>query len=738
MVSYTPIRMSEFKSNYGPKYHPQPNIAGITPQAAFRIGSRLAMYGAPAAVAVLLFANGIPRVQRDVLQKIPFLGNYFRKEIHPADNDEVFHIPQAQKYCQGRFQEWDSKITTPPGLYLLSLITPGVVRPSSSVSGYFCDVKSLRATNVAVLVILAILVLKCRREIEARLYEAYTSTRLRNTSQYAVHTALNVALFPLLFFFSGLYYTDVASTAAVLVAYLNHLKRIGRDRSSALNDLTTILFGIITLLFRQTNVFWVVVYMGGLEAVHAVKTLRPEQVDQPVILTFVEQIKYFAWRYSLGDIHDPPLHMMWPDDMLFCVLSLGIAAICNPIRIIRQIWPYVAVLVSFGGFVAWNGGVVLGDKSNHVATIHLPQMLYIWPFFAFFSLPLLVPYALPAINMVLRILPRARSPTSTSKPAPEAETSAKPPSISFGKSRRSGSSRKASATGSSDRKYPRLSKPLEIASFIFGVKLILWPLYLLETIVLSLAIVHYNTIIHPFTLADNRHYMFYIFRYTIRRASWIRYALVVPYTLSRWMTWGTIAGCSRFFTIHMRACSVYGNGTENPPFLSHPMVTNVGFSPRQTYAASPARITENSQDTSKHRELSKALGDDPLLASIIPASTSTGLVFLLATTLSLMTAPLVEPRYFIIPWVMWRLLVPAWRLHDHGYYGGVTSRLSNYPKIRPFFEFFQHYDLRLIIETFWFIAINAATGYIFLTKPYIWKAEDGTVLDDGRFQRFMW
>ncbi|KAF5265109.1 hypothetical protein FOXYS1_4088 [Fusarium oxysporum] len=798
MVSYTPIRMSEFKSNYGPKYHPQPNVAGITPQSAFRIGSRLAMYGAPAAVAVLLFANGIPRVQRDVLQKIPFLGNYFRKEIHPADNmelsqgyktvaafiialplfvwrfknssgpnsrlegfffyclsvasvswlyavsvlvpepylDEVFHIPQAQKYCQGRFQEWDDKITTPPGLYLLSLVTPGVIRPSSSISGYFCDVKSLRATNVVVLMILAFLVLKCRREIEARLYEAHASTRLRNTSQYAVHTALNIALFPLLFFFSGLYYTDVVSTAAVLVAYLNHLKRIGRDRSSALNDLTTIFLGIVTLFFRQTNVFWVVVYMGGLEAVHAVKTLRPEQVDQPVILTLFRQIKYFAWRYSLGDVHDPPLHMMWPDDMVFCVLSLGIAAICNPIHVIRQIWPYVAVLVSFGGFVAWNGGVVLGDKSNHVATIHLPQMLYIWPFFAFFSLPLLVPYALPIINIGLRILPQAGSPTSTSKPAPEAN--AEPASFSFSKSRRSGSSDKDSATGSSDRIYPRPSKPLEIASFIFGIKLILWPLYLLATIVLSLAIVRYNTIIHPFTLADNRHYMFYIFRYTIRRASWIRYALVVPYTLSRWMTWGTVAGCSRFFTIHTRACSVYGNGTGNPPFLSHPMVTNVGFSPRQTYTPFPTEITENSQDTSKDQELTKALEDDPLLASVIPASTSAGLIFLLATTLSLMTAPLVEPRYFIIPWVMWRLLVPAWRLHDHGGYSDIASRLSNHPKTRPLFEFFQHYDLRLIIETFWFIAINVATGYIFLTKPYIWKAEDGTVLDDGRLQRFMW
>ena len=30
--------------------------------------------------------------------------------------DEVFHVPQAQKYCEGRFNEWDDKITTPPGL----------------------------------------------------------------------------------------------------------------------------------------------------------------------------------------------------------------------------------------------------------------------------------------------------------------------------------------------------------------------------------------------------------------------------------------------------------------------------------------------------------------------------------------------------------------------------------------------------------------------------------------------
>lgn len=35
--------------------------------------------------------------------------------------DEVFHIPQASKYCEGRYYEWDDKITTPPGLYVCPL-----------------------------------------------------------------------------------------------------------------------------------------------------------------------------------------------------------------------------------------------------------------------------------------------------------------------------------------------------------------------------------------------------------------------------------------------------------------------------------------------------------------------------------------------------------------------------------------------------------------------------------------
>lgn len=207
------------------------------------------------------------------------------------------------------------------------------------------------------LVLLTYLALLCRNAIERLLSPGKHG---RDISRYAYHTALNIGFFPLLFFFSGLYYTDVLSTAAVLASFLNHLGRLSSRRTPLLSDAMTIILGLATLWMRQTNVFWVVVFMGGVEAVHTVKTLQPQKVDQPVMTTLWDQLKFFAWRYSIGDVHDVSIDKAYPEDMLFTVASVGIAAICNPFRIIRQIWPYLVVLASFVGFVAWNGSVVLG------------------------------------------------------------------------------------------------------------------------------------------------------------------------------------------------------------------------------------------------------------------------------------------------------------------------------------------------------------------------------------------
>lgn len=476
----------------------------------------------------------------------------------------------------------------------------------------------------------------------------------------------------------------------------------------------TVLLGLCSLTMRQTNVFWVVVFMGGLEAVHAVKSLRPKAVVQPYMTSLSEQLLFFFKRWSVGHVHDLPLNMAYPKgkrqkwypnnpahsssanqripDMLFTAVSLIVAALCNPIRLIRQIWPHVTALAAFAGFVAWNGGVVLGDKSNHVATIHLPQMLYVWAFFGFFSLPLFAPYAILAIDTIRSVFISQKD-----KDVPKKSNAAS---------------------------QPALSLPLKLFVFTFNNRL-LWPLYLASTLVLSGLVVRFNTIIHPFTLADNRHYMFYVFRYTIRRAPWIRYFLILPYTASRWLVWGTLSGCTNWISgVHKDACSAYYHSSRPSPFTCDPfVVADVG-----------ASTTKNPQEGA-----GKDPKQDPLLFSTEPVPTSTGLIFLLATSLSLITAPLVEPRYFIIPWVIWRLYVPAWRLHDHQEVGNSLFEGANSTSVwSKFVNFCRVYDVRLIFETIWFILINLVTGYIFLSKPYVWRAEDGSILDEGRLQRFMW
>ncbi|XP_069765610.1 dol-P-Glc:Glc(2)Man(9)GlcNAc(2)-PP-Dol alpha-1,2-glucosyltransferase isoform X4 [Narcine bancroftii] len=63
--------------------------------------------------------------------------------------DEIFHVPQAQKYCEGIFSEWDPMITTLPGLYLVST---GIIKPVSWLLSWtgtvVCSIGMLRFINL--------------------------------------------------------------------------------------------------------------------------------------------------------------------------------------------------------------------------------------------------------------------------------------------------------------------------------------------------------------------------------------------------------------------------------------------------------------------------------------------------------------------------------------------------------------------------------------------------------------
>lgn len=468
-----------------------------------------------------------------------------------------------------------------------------------------CTPETLRSFNVFVVGCTAVIAGACRSAIENG------RSGRSDSSAYSIHTAVNIALFPVLFFFSGLYYTDVLSTCVVLLAYLNHLGRVSQKGGSCLlNDLYTVFLGVLALFMRQTNVFWVVIYMGGLEAVQAIKDIPTTIRKGPAAPgTWADQIKLFTQKAASGDVYDPAVEAAWPDDLLLSVISLGLGAVCNILPVLRRVYPHVVTMALFAGFVAWNGGVVLGDKSNHVATVHLAQMLYIWPLFAFFSAPLFIVQALKFIQVILT-----------------------PP------------------TGKNQQLIFRLALSALLAA---------------GSVAVALLIVRFNTIIHPFTLADNRHYMFYIFRYSILRGEIVRLALAPVYV-----------GCA---------------------ILAWTALYPIGSTQTSKAAATAPKTPSTSTSTN------------------VSTTTSNTLILILTTALSLVTAPLVEPRYFILPWVFWRLRVPQ----------------------RP-----QLIDWTLLLETAWFLVVNAATMYVFVTRPFFWKtqAEDGTMtlLDEGRVQRFMW
>ncbi|KAI1638634.1 ubiquinol-cytochrome-c reductase complex subunit-domain-containing protein [Biscogniauxia mediterranea] len=75
-----------YKSPFGPKYHYQPNVAGWTMKQIARLGVKTGAFGGVALFAVIYYASGIPRVQKDILQKVPVIGSYFINEIPPSDN----------------------------------------------------------------------------------------------------------------------------------------------------------------------------------------------------------------------------------------------------------------------------------------------------------------------------------------------------------------------------------------------------------------------------------------------------------------------------------------------------------------------------------------------------------------------------------------------------------------------------------------------------------------------------
>lgn len=184
--------------------------------------------------------------------------------------------------------------------------------------------------------------------------------------------------------------------------------------------------------------------------------------------------------------------------------------------------------------------------------------------------------------------------------------------------------------------YPRSLHPRLAASGVLQLRRLLQHFYSsLSTIIrefpLAFNIFWYFSIEHPFLRSDNRHFVFYIWRRTIKRHSLGKYIAVPVYFASaRTVLTALSYSQSTLFVMGLTGC---------------------------------------------------------IALTIVPS-------------------PLLEFRYYVLPYLFWRLhLSPT--LVENGKWRGIA-------------------------EYIWFEAVNFVTLWIFITRPFTWDSEP------GKTQRFIW
>ncbi|KKK22118.1 hypothetical protein ARAM_006468 [Aspergillus rambellii] len=75
-----------YRSPYGPKYTTPLHFQGLTASTATQYGQIAAAFGVSAGVFALFFFGEVPRVRKDILQKLPFFDTYLDRTVAPEDN----------------------------------------------------------------------------------------------------------------------------------------------------------------------------------------------------------------------------------------------------------------------------------------------------------------------------------------------------------------------------------------------------------------------------------------------------------------------------------------------------------------------------------------------------------------------------------------------------------------------------------------------------------------------------
>ncbi|PVU89748.1 hypothetical protein BB559_002655 [Furculomyces boomerangus] len=261
--------------------------------------------------------------------------------------DEVFHAGQAQAYCNGQFSTWDPKLTTPPGLYIVSFILAKIVNFLGLSETGGCTIKSLRTYNYFFSLLHFLVVYSIIKKLN----------KTKSDIWIAVAT-FTLMVFPVSFFFSFMYYTETLSNLLVLYGYSLSLDKSYWESAAVF---------LASLFLRQTNIIYAAMVLGW-SILAEVGELGGEEAKTLII-------KNSAYSTRSLEAFVSPFKK---------VFELSIE---NIAYMMRTLSGFLIVFAVFGGFIAANNGIVLGDKSNHVATLHFPQIYYLIMFLAGMCFP---------------------------------------------------------------------------------------------------------------------------------------------------------------------------------------------------------------------------------------------------------------------------------------------------------------------------------------------------------------
>ncbi|KAI3473212.1 hypothetical protein Pfo_030504 [Paulownia fortunei] len=248
-----------------------------------------------------------------------------------------------------------------------------------------CSTSILRLTNGVLAVICSILV-----------YEIITHLRPSLDDKKATLRAVVLSLYPLHWFFTFLYYTDVASLTAVLAMYLLILKK---------KYLFSSLLGALSVLIRQTNTIWML-FVACAGVIEFSQSHQKHSVEVDDFSTSKEKDDLSANRKGVSMISNlrkrrvnsgaksrnkftsqTSFPMTHSSGLLDDIQGIIIISWNHFWELLVALSPFFMVFVAFVAFVCWNGSIVLGAKDAHAVSPHFAQLLYFGMVSALFMVP---------------------------------------------------------------------------------------------------------------------------------------------------------------------------------------------------------------------------------------------------------------------------------------------------------------------------------------------------------------